>query len=656
MSVFNPGFGAPNASQGGGSTDLTAVSSAGSVLVLSSSGIDAVIPGATATNAGVLSAADKSRLDALSGQLDLPDFATFAEAQASTPTGDFLRTAGYASAGDGGGALYARVASDPGHDGVLQVADGSFFELSVQRVTPHMFGAVGDGATDDFVPLQKFFDYMSTRPEIIGDFMGSWAVSSTINIGGTAPTRFTCGKILGMAPMDDLVVVSGENKNFDGTLQLIGVVIGSRFQFSNRMIKNGLFLNGARVAKFDKIFCEGFQRFGVRLGPTGNNNHVNLGDVNITDCGSVGPTAPGADFEMNFTARSDNGEVGFGQRSTLTVTSIPDFIEVSDLVEIGGRPLLITAINGNQLEVYPRPPIEVNSGPIVCYQGGGVSTLGSDGGLTWMDSITSLRLGTTLRIGALYGLSVGKFHCDFVGVGIQIGHAPLSSGRRSEIGGAYFESTPHHIIHTGSFAANVVIEAPFALDFAKVTRLTPHDTNNLPLQPELPGVTIVSDRIYTPNLQRAFTAAPSSVIVSNRPGENRFMTGQGMSLVLLDYIEDLDRLYGRTDVEVFAFGNGANNQPTGTLTIEPTSSELARGVTINGQNSFVLPSTPNPLYVFLRHYRNENNWRLNYSEIGVPTPGGAISNPSGGGVVDNQARTAINAILTTLRDQRLVSS
>ncbi|MEM9046394.1 MAG: hypothetical protein AAGC81_17050, partial [Pseudomonadota bacterium] len=479
MSVFNPGFGAPNASQGGGSTDLTAVSNAGSVLVLSSSGIDAVIPGATATNAGVLSAADKGRLDSLSGELSLPDFATVAEAEASTPTGDFLRTAGYASSGDGGGALYIRVSSNPGHPAALQVADGSFFDLAIQRITPQMFGALGDGVADDAGPLQDFFDYLEDRPELVGDFTGNWRTSQTITIRGNLNSRYTCGRIIGTAPMEDLLVIEGQNKNFDGTLRLSGVAAGSQFQFSNRQIENGLRLNGAGFSKFDKIVCEGFRRYGVRLEDQGN-NHINLGDIFGIDCGSVGPASPDASFTMSFSSRNDNGQIGFGQRSTLTVTNLPSFIRVADVVEVAGRPLLVTAINGNQLEVYPNPPAGATSGTVECFQGGVVSTLGNDSGLSWVESITSIRVGTSLRVGALYGLTVGKFHCDFAGVGIQVGFSPLSSGRRIAIEGAYFESSRHHIIHTGSFAASVVIETPNDLQFSRVTRLSFHDGADAP--------------------------------------------------------------------------------------------------------------------------------------------------------------------------------
>ncbi|WGD31277.1 right-handed parallel beta-helix repeat-containing protein [Ancylobacter sp. WKF20] len=68
-----------------------------------------------------------------------------------------LRTSGYRLAGDGGGALYRRAASEPSHAGKLQSADGAWWEIAERKLTPQMFGVYGDGihldqdAMDDFL-------------------------------------------------------------------------------------------------------------------------------------------------------------------------------------------------------------------------------------------------------------------------------------------------------------------------------------------------------------------------------------------------------------------------------------------------------------------------------------------------------------------------
>lgn len=69
-----------------------------------------------------------------------------------------VRTAGYATVGDGGGALYKRAVSEPAHAGKVQSADGVWWELAETVVHPRMFGAVGDGVTDDTDEIQDSID------------------------------------------------------------------------------------------------------------------------------------------------------------------------------------------------------------------------------------------------------------------------------------------------------------------------------------------------------------------------------------------------------------------------------------------------------------------------------------------------------------------
>lgn len=75
---------------------------------------------------------------------------------------NYLRTAGYYSAGDGGGALYKRVVSEPTHAGKIQSADGSWWELSTEYVTPNMFGAKCDGVNDDVPAINAAWAYATS--------------------------------------------------------------------------------------------------------------------------------------------------------------------------------------------------------------------------------------------------------------------------------------------------------------------------------------------------------------------------------------------------------------------------------------------------------------------------------------------------------------
>jgi hypothetical protein len=88
-------------------------------------------------------------------------FATRTAAAAYAPDAapDFLRVAGYSAAGDGGGALYKKVAAEPTHAGKFSITLSDavtvvWYELAEDAVKPRMFGT-GDGATE----LQAAIDY-----------------------------------------------------------------------------------------------------------------------------------------------------------------------------------------------------------------------------------------------------------------------------------------------------------------------------------------------------------------------------------------------------------------------------------------------------------------------------------------------------------------
>lgn len=75
-----------------------------------------------------------------------------------------VRTTGFDAAGDGGEALYKRVVVQPPHAGKFQSADGGWWELATPIISVKMFGAKGDGATND---TQAFKDAMTFGRTIV---------------------------------------------------------------------------------------------------------------------------------------------------------------------------------------------------------------------------------------------------------------------------------------------------------------------------------------------------------------------------------------------------------------------------------------------------------------------------------------------------------
>ncbi|MFD1744061.1 hypothetical protein ACFSE1_01170 [Rhizobium helianthi] len=128
-----------------------------------------------------------------------PQFATLAAASAFSPAvaPDYIRTAGYSAAGDGGGALYKKVASGPSHAGKFSITlsggGTAWYELANgQPIYAEMFGAVGHQT--DAAALAD--DGTVTTQAIINGrafLRGRSTALSTDGISGKAITAYASG-------------------------------------------------------------------------------------------------------------------------------------------------------------------------------------------------------------------------------------------------------------------------------------------------------------------------------------------------------------------------------------------------------------------------------------------------------------------------------
>lgn len=85
------------------------------------------------------------------------------------PTAAYIRTAGYYAVGDGGGALYKRVAVQPTHAGKVQALDGSWWEFQPEGIVNVLqFGADPTGATASSTFAQNAADYLHANPANAG--------------------------------------------------------------------------------------------------------------------------------------------------------------------------------------------------------------------------------------------------------------------------------------------------------------------------------------------------------------------------------------------------------------------------------------------------------------------------------------------------------
>ena len=119
-------------------------------------------------------------------------FTSVAAAIQGSPTGDSLRVNSFAQAGDGGGAFYVRVATEPDHAGKLQTANGVWWELAEPAIRPEMFGARANDGQDDLPGLQAAADAASALGAIFAGADGavysvsaSWDIEQPLSLSGS---------------------------------------------------------------------------------------------------------------------------------------------------------------------------------------------------------------------------------------------------------------------------------------------------------------------------------------------------------------------------------------------------------------------------------------------------------------------------------------
>lgn len=174
------------------------------------------VPAATGISAGILTATDKAKLDGLQNTtvaVDPADLTSRAQLIATSITDPqllYVRTAGFTTPGDGGGATYVRAASEPGHPGKVQSADGTWWEYAPgpEGINVRALGAADNAdSTQPFRDalmvadtLQSSWRYVSSNPS--GTYTGTWdmGLQRIFIPAGTYQIDLSSGHLWDLAP------------------------------------------------------------------------------------------------------------------------------------------------------------------------------------------------------------------------------------------------------------------------------------------------------------------------------------------------------------------------------------------------------------------------------------------------------------------------
>lgn len=299
-------------------------------------------------------------------------------------TTTLVRTSGYSSPGKGQ-AQYAYdssltssyVTANPRTS--FADASGRVFRLTEEERTPYMFGAVGDGTTDDSVALQAFFDDAFPNANAKRNFYnldGVWAVSQPIyaayppgnSTNEDVTRKFRGGRLLvlptsaqpnGVA-MTDVLTIVGTRQVWDGELAVQDGLGGSS-HYATRRFFNAIRMMAVARSTFEVIRVDGAMWDALHLdsttssaspswtlragtayevtSTTKNNIGLQIGAVEARGCGSS-HRSPGRGYFVDITEIDAGGSPNhfdqystneasfynsYAQRSRLTVSDTSHF-------------------------------------------------------------------------------------------------------------------------------------------------------------------------------------------------------------------------------------------------------------------------------------------------------------------------------------------
>lgn len=175
-------------------------------------------------------------------------------------------TGGYTTAGDLGGARYSRVADEPSHAGKFQSSDGAWWELREAIVNQHMFGAKGDGVTDDTNALKAWLGYCKATGAYPKGAAGEHVISDTIQI--TIDADLSQLRLLHAAANGTAACRVGRKQATSGVVSVDDAW--------SRTIKT------PKITNTNKVHGSGWTGFATAIGlevATANNNEIYVEDI-----------------------------------------------------------------------------------------------------------------------------------------------------------------------------------------------------------------------------------------------------------------------------------------------------------------------------------------------------------------------------------------
>lgn len=556
---------------------------------------------------------------------------TYASAQTATiPAG-----VGILQLQDRDHSFWSRSASQPSHNARFQSADGAWWELMRdQAITPFMFGAVGNGSTNDRDSLQAFFDFCETfrLPQV--NWGGRFAVQSGLTVGGTYGEDQSTDNAGVYEGRLELVVTASTTMGTVLTVQTrrhtqFGpIAIGpnaEQYAWTSRRFTNGIVVrDNAQMCHFAALEIAFAKNYGIliqtRAGTTDNTFGNEIGPSFFYGCGSGASAANMSFFQSSsyaVGARSGN-TADYRQSQRVSVATDPANEDVANTgdgsqrlthVYLGGAMYDVVGQGAGYIDVSPWIPASAAaSGTLHYVFGGGIGIIGGDAGRTNVRGALINASGFGVANCALYpgNIEATMHECA---TGYRVASAPASSSVGGEAS-LYLEGCIEdlRIAMTNERAYGHVIRCEYALDLSKV-RFNRALAQNAPTAQEPNPPEFIDNQWgsqdFLLNYRGKWVRLEQTRSTLDEFG-NRYVEGgrawHGKAYFDRPYGEaiplDSDNPTidiqspsygdGTTNDHFFALfnyqcrqfhllGTGSNGQPTGTLTVNPAGSGTING-------------------------------------------------------------------------------
>lgn len=536
------------------------------------------------------------------------EYPNIATAQALTPlvAPAFIRTAGYHASGDGGGALYAKVAVEPTHAGKFSITldDGVtvvWYGLADEKVTPYQFGARGDDASDDGPAINAFWAYLAKarkKAEFVGNFKTSVPIiAADADFEEATAKTIVCDAVVTSTYTDlEGTLITFRNWRHSNFVGRIWAMCGD-FEPSTRRQLHGIAVQGCFRSHFDYLrtfhsLHDGVVTRGVPAERI-NNNVTSHGIISAYGCGYA--------QEVTVASRVHTGSAGsVGQRTVLTL-SIPDEFEQTDLVTHDGKDYLITDIDrvAGTVSVFPWIPGLANGGTVTLKVGGGLFIYGADNNVGTINRVDVSACPVGVKYRSVFAVSIDTLHYNSrntVGwvnpLGTSLAY-PLNPNPASQIRGGAIGN-----LYTETHAANCqvlctsIAETSFHIgvmdgddaQLGNVRQLSPASgTTSAPVEAyteRYKGRISIKGDTFGPSGSIPRNGSSSNITISNR--KELWRSHRNTQQVTLEWDDDVNRLFGNDCMMFVQTGTTTDNgNPTGTINFVASG-----GATVNGSSSY----------------------------------------------------------------------